>query len=71
MTYSAPMPSMEAIQRAVREPLSDAPHECQKFAIYIFKRAREIDRELASKKSDRASAPEQAVLHDNCRVHAH
>jgi hypothetical protein len=30
-----------------REPLSHAPHEYQKFAIYIFERAREIDREKA------------------------
>jgi hypothetical protein len=38
---------MEAIQQAVREPLSQAPHDYQKFAIYIFERAREIDREKA------------------------
>ena len=47
MTYSGLIPSMEAIQQAVREPLSHAPHEYQKFAIYIFERAREIDREKA------------------------
>jgi hypothetical protein len=38
---------MEAIQQAVREPLSQAPHDCQQFAIYIFERARAIDHEKA------------------------
>jgi hypothetical protein len=42
---------MEAIQQAVREPLVDAPHDYQKFAIYIFERAREIDREMALTRS--------------------
>jgi hypothetical protein len=57
MTYSGRIPSMEAIQRAVREPLSDAPHDYQKFAIYIFERAREIDRELAQAKSQTEPLP--------------
>ena len=48
MTYSGLVPSMDAIQQAVREPLSQAPHDYQKFAIYIFERAREIDRQKAS-----------------------
>lgn len=47
MTYSGLLPSMDAIQQAVREPLSHAPHDYQQFAIYIFERAREIDREKA------------------------
>jgi hypothetical protein len=38
---------MEAIQQAVREPLSQAPRDHQAFAVYIFERAREIDRERA------------------------
>jgi hypothetical protein len=41
------MPSIEAIQQAVREPLSRAPRSHQAFAIYIFERAREIDHERA------------------------
>jgi hypothetical protein len=36
---------MEAIQQAVREPLSQAPRDHQAFAVYIFERARQIDRE--------------------------
>jgi hypothetical protein len=47
MPYSALMPSLEAIQQAVREPLSRAPREHQAFAVYIFERAREIDHERA------------------------
>ena len=47
MTYSGLLPSMDAIQQAVSEPLSHAPHDYQQFAIYIFERAREIDREKA------------------------
>ena len=43
MPYSGLMPSMEAIQQAVREPLSQAPVDHQQFAIYIFERARAID----------------------------
>jgi hypothetical protein len=45
MPYSGLMPSMEAIQQAVREPLSRAPREHKAFAVYIFERAREIDHE--------------------------
>jgi hypothetical protein len=47
MTYAGLVPSMDAIQQAVREPLSHAPHDYQQFAIYIFERARAIDREKA------------------------
>jgi hypothetical protein len=47
MTYAGLMPSMEAIQQAVREPLSQAPRDYQQFAIYIFERARQIDRDWA------------------------
>ena len=43
MPYAGLMPSMEAIQQAVREPLSQAPLDHQQFAIYIFERARAID----------------------------
>jgi hypothetical protein len=52
------MPSIEAIQQAVREPLSGAPHDHNGFAIYIFERAREIDRErtLASKLAEQSAA---------------
>jgi hypothetical protein len=42
---------MEAIQQAVREPLSGAPHEHNRFAIYIFERARKIDHERALAKT--------------------
>ena len=45
MPYSGLMPSIEAIQQALREPLSRAPHDHNGFAIYIFERAREIDHE--------------------------
>ena len=48
MPYSGLMPSMEAIQQAVREPLSQAPLCHQEFAIYIFKRARAIDHAWAA-----------------------
>ena len=41
------MPSLDAIQQAVREPLSRAPREHKAFAVYIFERAREIDQERA------------------------
>lgn len=44
------MPSIEAIQQAVREPLSQAPRDHDKFAIYIFERARAIDHERAQAK---------------------
>jgi len=47
MPYSGLMPSMEAIQQAVREPLLQAPHDYREFALYIFERAREIDHERA------------------------
>jgi hypothetical protein len=41
------MPSLEAIQQAVREPLSCAGRDHQAFAVYIFERVREIDHERA------------------------
>jgi hypothetical protein len=41
------MPSLQAIQQAVREPLIEAPTDPNGFAVYIFERARKIDRELA------------------------
>jgi len=47
MPYTGLLPSIEAIQQAVREPLSRAPREHQAFAVYIFERAREIDHERA------------------------
>ena len=47
MPYSGLMPSIGAIQQAVREPLSHAPQEHKAFAVYIFERAREIDHERA------------------------
>jgi hypothetical protein len=47
MPYTGLVPSMEAIQQAVREPLSQAPRDHQAFAVYIFERARQIDRERA------------------------
>jgi len=50
MPYSGLMPSMEAIQQAVREPLLEAPHDHNGFAVYIFERAREIDHEWALSK---------------------
>jgi hypothetical protein len=51
MPYSGLMPSIEAIQQAVREPLSRAPREHKAFAVYIFERAREIDHEPALEKT--------------------
>jgi hypothetical protein len=42
MPYSGLMPSLDAIQQAVREPMLDAPCDHKSFAIYIFERAREI-----------------------------
>jgi hypothetical protein len=59
MPYSGLMPSMEAIQQALREPLSKAPTDHNRFAIYIFERAREIDHEqvLASKISAQREQP--------------
>ena len=47
MPYSGLMPSLEAIQQAVREPLSRAPRDHKGFAVYIFERAREIDHQRA------------------------
>ena len=47
MPYSGLMPSLEAIQQAVREPLSRAPRDHKGFAVYIFERARELDHEWA------------------------
>jgi hypothetical protein len=47
MPYARLLPSMEALQQAVREPLSDAPRDHKGFAIYIFERAREIDHQWA------------------------
>jgi hypothetical protein len=53
------MPSMAAIQQAVREPLSGAPHDPNEFAIFIFERAREIDHEraLAKKLTEQTGQP--------------
>jgi hypothetical protein len=58
MPYSGLMPSIEAIQQAVREPLWQAPRGHQEFAIYIFERAREIDlaRALAKKVAENGTA---------------
>ena len=54
MPYSGLIPSMEAIQQAVREPLLEAPRDHNAFALYIFERAREIDHDRAiAKKTDR------------------
>ena len=47
MPYSGHMPSLQAIQQAVREPLIEAPTDPNGFAVYIFERARKIDRERA------------------------
>jgi hypothetical protein len=43
------MPSIEAIQQALREPLSRAPNDHTRFAIYIVERARVIDHERTQK----------------------
>jgi hypothetical protein len=50
---------MAAIQQAVREPLSGAPHDPNEFAIFIFERAREIDHEraLAKKLTEQTGQP--------------
>jgi hypothetical protein len=62
MPYSGLMPSLEAVQQALREPLSKAPSDHNRFAIYIFERAREIDheqvlaRKLAAQRQQSASA---------------
>ena len=66
MPYSALMPSLEAIQQAVREPLSHAPREHKAFAVYIFKRARKIDHERAFAKTlaeQREHSSENSVAH--------
>ena len=47
MPYSGLMPSLQAIQQAVREPLLEAPTDPNGFAVYIFERARKIDHERA------------------------
>jgi hypothetical protein len=59
MPYSGLMPSIEAIQQAVREPLSQAPRDHKAFAVYIFDRAREIDHEraLARKLTEQREQP--------------
>jgi hypothetical protein len=51
MPYSGLMPSLQAIQQAVREPLLEAPTDPNGFAVYIFERARKIDRERALAKN--------------------
>ena len=56
MPYTGLIPSIEAIQQAVREPLSDAPRDHQAFAVYIFERAREIDRERVITSTSRSNA---------------
>jgi hypothetical protein len=60
MPYSGLVPSIEAIQQAVREPLSRAPREHKAFAVYIFERAREIDHERALAKTQ-AEQREQPI----------
>ena len=69
MPYSGLMPSMEAIQQAVREPLSQAPHDHQEFAIYIFERARAIDHartlaegKIAQETAEPVAAPADARM---------
>jgi hypothetical protein len=47
MPYSGLIPSMEAIQQAVREPLLEAPRDHNGFALYILQRARVIDHDRA------------------------
>lgn len=47
MPHSRLMPSLKAIQQAVREPMTCAPHDHNGIAIYVFARAREIDHEKA------------------------
>jgi hypothetical protein len=69
MPYSALMPSLEAIQQAVREPLSQAPRDHQAFAVYIFERARQIDHERALAKGPAAHDSQQTPVDtsDACR----
>jgi len=66
MPYSGLMPSLDAIQQAVREPMLDAPYDHKGFAIYIFERAREIDHEwaLAKKLVEQSSQDEIAAAGD-------
>ena len=54
MPYFKLMPSMEAIQQALREALSKAATDHNLFAIFIFERAREIDHNLAAQRESRA-----------------
>ena len=61
MQYSGLMPSMEAIQQALREPLSAAPNDHNRFAIYIFERAREIDHKRALAKTLAAQREQPSV----------
>ena len=70
MPYSALMPSLAAIQQAVREPLSRAPREHQAFAVYIFERAREIDHERALAKTV-AAQREQTITNSIPRAPEH
>jgi hypothetical protein len=62
MPYSGLMPSMEAIQQAVREPLSQAPLDHQQFAIYIFERARAIDQARTLPEGQLAQETAEAVV---------
>jgi hypothetical protein len=66
MPYSGFMPSLDAIQQVVREPMLDAPRNHKCFAIYIFERAREIDHEwaLAKKLVEQSSQDEIAAAGD-------
>ena len=43
------MPSMEAIQQAVREADATAPRDYPEFVDYLLARARAIDRQAANK----------------------
>jgi hypothetical protein len=64
------MPSLDAIQQAVREPLSCAPREHKAFAVYIFERAREIDHERALAKT-LAKQREQSITNSVPRAPEH
>jgi hypothetical protein len=59
---------MEAIQQAVREPLWQAPRDPQKFAIYIFERAREIDHERALAEEARRTSGDGRTGFDARRI---
>lgn len=67
MPYSGLMPSLDAIQQAVREPLLRAPYDHKGFAIYIFKRAREIDHEraLSEKLVEQSKRQEEIAAAEN------